>query len=158
MALFQFLRKLSSPPSGWGKNKEPTSRREMDDALKRLVLPELRAMGFKGSMPHLRRPRRDHWDLLTFQFSKHGGAFTVETARCGPGGITDFRGHVPAEKVTAWDVVDRYRVGAERPRTDHWFKFEKAPADQVAERLLGHLRGAELWRIVDTLPAGRTES
>jgi len=46
-----------------------TTRREaMDAAGKSLILPGLRAMGFKGLAPHLRRLYGNTGDLLSFQF------------------------------------------------------------------------------------------
>lgn len=141
------LKRLLTGPFG-----RKTSRPEMDEALKRLVVPELRAQGFKGSMPHLRRPRDGQWDLLTFQFSKWGGAFVVEAARCHPEGVDTPMGHVPAEKAKAWDLPRRYRVGPERVASDYWFKFERDDPEAVARRLLNHLRGPRVWEIADALP------
>ena len=135
-----------------GKYGRKTSRAEMDEALKRLVVPELRGQGFKGSMPHLRRPRADRWDLLTFQYSKWGGAFVVEAACCRPEGVDTLVGHVPAEKAKAWDLPRRYRVGAVSPGNEYWFKFEHDDPDAVAQRLLEHLRKPGLWEIADALP------
>jgi hypothetical protein len=77
-------------------------RAGMDSELKNSVLPVLRKLGFKGSMPHLRRERNNGMDLLTFQFDKWGGGFVVEIARCGNGGFTTYWGkHIPASKMTA---------------------------------------------------------
>ena len=56
----------------------------MDRVLKATVIPELRARGFQGSLPHFRRRRPDRIDLLTFQFDRSGGRFVVELAQCGP--------------------------------------------------------------------------
>ena len=117
-----------------GTSRRETSRAEMDEALKRLVVPELRSQGFKGSMPHLRRPRDGEWDLLTFQYSKWGGAFAVEVACCRPEGVNAPTGHVPAEKAKAWDLPRRHRVGAVSPGNDYWFKFEHDDPDAVAQR------------------------
>ena len=51
------------------------ARDQMRKALKDLVLPRLRELGFEGSFPHLRRRRVDRADLFTFQFDRHGGGF-----------------------------------------------------------------------------------
>lgn len=139
---------LFQPPRGSARE---TTRAEMNEALKRLVVPELRAMGFKGSMPHLRRRRGGEWDLLTFQFSQWGGQFVVEAARCRDAGVNTVVGHIAAEKATAQDLPYRCRVGSTADY-DHWFKYEKDDPDAVAERLLAELRKPSLWEIADQLP------
>jgi hypothetical protein len=156
MALFQLIREFASRLSGSPKNGEQTSREQMDEAIKRILVPELRAMGFAGSMPHLRRQRGETWDLLSLQFSKWGGSFAINVARCGPNGIDDYRGVVPAAKVTALDVIDRQRVGATRPGEDYWFKFENIPAEEAAQLAVNKLRDERFWASVERLPVGRT--
>ena len=42
------------------------SRKNMEQALKEFFVPELRALGFKGSFPHFRRIAENSIDLLTF--------------------------------------------------------------------------------------------
>jgi uncharacterized protein DUF4304 len=56
------------------------SRDKMIDALRRVIVPTLRNMGFTGSFPHFRRIRETRIDLLTFQFNRSGGSFVVEVA------------------------------------------------------------------------------
>jgi len=60
---------------------------EMVKAIKRIVAPRLREMGFKGSFPHFRRPTKAQIDLLTFQFDNQGGGFILEISRCPTDGI-----------------------------------------------------------------------
>ena len=132
--------------------KRETTRAEMDEAIKRLVVPELRAMGFKGSMPHLRRPADGHYDLLTFQFSKWGGAFCVEAARCSSSGVNSPLGCIPADKAKAWDMPVRQRVGADLRFGDHWFKFENADPNAIARQALAELGKPSLWEMVGTFP------
>ena len=134
----------------WPK-REPT-RAQMDEALKRIVVPGLRRQGFKGSQPHFRRPRDGHVDLLSFQFSQWGGRFCVEAARCRPEGIDGPGDHVPAAKAKAWDLPTRHRVGSEQPGYDHWFAFEKEDPPAVAELALAKIIDPRTWEIVDTLP------
>ena len=99
------------------------ARQAMDDALKRVVVPHLRGEGFKGALPHFRRPHEKQIDLLTFQFNKYGGSFVVEIAKCPPDGITTSWGkHVPPIKVNAHSVNTRQRLGS-TPDHDHWFHF-----------------------------------
>lgn len=99
------------------------SRQAMDDALKHVIVPYLRAEGFKGTLPHFRRQRENQIDLLTFQFNKYGGSFVVEIAKCPPDGVTTSWGkHIPPAKVNAHSVNTRLRLGS-TPGHDHWFQF-----------------------------------
>ncbi len=121
------------------------AREKMDQALKRLVIPELRRLGFKGSFPHFRRIS-DHVDLLTFQFDKWGGGFVVEVTRGEVGGFTTYWGkHIPANKLKAWDLDLKHRDRLQ-PRegggTDSWFRYDGffARYDAVAKRALEIIR------------------
>jgi hypothetical protein len=124
-------------------------RHAMEEEIKVLVLPVLRASGFKGSFPHYRRAVEDGIDLLTFQFDRHGGGFVVEIARSPGDGITTPWGErVLPNKVTAWDLHPdmRYRI---QPRsgggTDSWFRFDRGNVKQAAKQLLENLPSAEMW-------------
>lgn len=115
-------------------------------SLKNLLVPVLRERGFKGSLPHFRRAKNDQIDLLTVQFDRHGGGFVVEVAKCSPDGFTTHWGrHIPPNKVTAWDLNKRHRLGAP-VGGDHWFRFDDGtPTDKVARSVVAHLEEAELW-------------
>jgi len=63
-------------------------RDEMISSLKSVFVPALRERGFKGSLPHFRRPMQDRIDLLTIQFDRWGGGFVIEISKCAPEGIT----------------------------------------------------------------------
>ena len=121
----------------------------MDDALKKYVLPALRERGFKGSFPHFRRLLQDRVDLLTIQYDKNGGGFIVEISVCGVEGVTTHRGkHVPAAKVTAWDLHPNQRLRLklrEGAGTDAWFRFENGKYRAVAEQVLSRLAYADKY-------------
>jgi Domain of unknown function (DUF4304) len=114
----------------------------MDDALKEYVVPVLRERGFKGSFPHFRR-------LLQDQYDKNGGGFVVEISRCGVEGITTYWGkHVPAAKITAWDLHPDQRLRLklkEGAGTDAWFRFENGEYREVADQVLSHLADADSY-------------
>lgn len=124
----------------------------MIGALKEVVIPKLKSMGFSGSFPHFRRPREGKIDLITFQFSRWGGSFVVEVASCAAGGVTMTWGdHVPPKKVTAHHISYRLRLGSKPPRkADHRFDFESATyGDRIylmaAEEVVEHLPLAERY-------------
>src|SRR5262249_23377493 len=94
------------------------------------------------------------YDLLTFQFDRHGGGFVVEIARCLPGGIERPTGRVEADKARAWDrhPSNRKRI---QPRqgggTDAWFRFEQQERTDVANTALRALNYLTIWNDVSPL-------
>ena len=92
----------------WGRDSE-----EMRRLLKNVVVPELRARGFKGAFPHFTRALETRLDLLSFQFSQFGPNLYIEVASCDPGGYTAPDGTLtPRSKVRTYHVGDyRRRIG-----------------------------------------------
>jgi len=124
-------------------------RKAMNDALKELVAPKLRAVGFKGSLPQFRRVASGGLDVLTFQFDRYGGGFVIEVARCSQEGfVTTWGKEIPASKVTAWDLPSSWRhriqpqVGGS---TDSWFRFENGTVREAASAVLHQLPNVEAW-------------
>ena len=128
-------------------------RNRMTHALKAVVVPRLRELGFKGSFPNFRRHRPTLTDLLSFQFDRHGGGFVLELGQCeadfsivwptgqrvSPDQITP--SHLPIER--------RARI-QERPGsgTAEWFRYDRAPPtdelfEQTARGVLPFLDEAE---------------
>lgn len=105
----------------------------MEVALKKIVIPELRTLGFRGSFPHFRRVRKQRIDLLSFQFYSSGGSFVVEVSSCGPEG-TRWSG---PEKAKANEVDGkRLRLGADPSGAlDHWFQFGLRNYEQGHEKV-----------------------
>lgn len=124
-----------------------STREDMEAALKRVVVPVLRERGFTGSWPHFRR-LHDDVDLVTFQFDRNGGGFVIEIAKGKLAGFTTHWGkHIPAEKLTAWDLHpdDRKRL---KPRTgsgtDSWFRYDGGQdCETVASEALGSMIEAD---------------
>src|SRR5208282_3539740 len=76
----------------------PTMKRDdMISSLKSLFVSALRERGFKGSLPHFRRPTQDRIDLLTIQFDRWGGGFVIEISKCPGWPHTALRSTYPAE-------------------------------------------------------------
>lgn len=57
-------------------------------ALKRVVLPALRARGFEGELPDLRRVSAEGTHFFNVQTNKYGGSFIVNLGRIPPGPFT----------------------------------------------------------------------
>lgn len=115
-------------------------RKLMDDALKSIVVPYLRAQGFKGSLPHFRKRGEQQIDVLGFQFSQWGPQFYVEIAVCPPEGMTCSNGsHYPAGSIKYYQCNKRVRIG-ENP-----FDFENGQYEEVACKVIECLKEAEEW-------------
>ncbi|NNF72478.1 MAG: DUF4304 domain-containing protein [Rhodobacteraceae bacterium] len=133
-------------------------RQAMETALKSILVPDLRARGFRGSFPHFRRQTDDRVDFLSIQFKRSGGSFCVEIGQTGPDGLTEgpFRDR-PVAKLDVTYLKDRLRLGS-RPHegiSDHWYVFGPAsydpPApmsdhDAIARDVVGHVAiDGEAW-------------
>lgn len=129
------------------------TRKDMDSALKSIVLTYLRARGFQGSLPHLRRMRGDAVDLICFQFSSAGGALVVELGRVSPDGFEQFGRHYPAEKTKVMHTRERHRLGSELRINygDHWFTFAEADTCDVAREVVAELENPAVWALVDEM-------
>lgn len=103
-------------------------RSEADEALKSIVVPDLRARGFKGSFPNFFRDQEGHIDLLTFQFNKDGGSFVCEISFADPerSNVYIYKETEP-KKLRPNQTTVRLRLGAnpDSGDNDHWFNFEK---------------------------------
>ena len=143
------------PVSAYGASKE-TTRADMDAALKAVLVPHLRALGFKGSMPHFRRSRGDAVDLCSLQFASSGGCFAIELGRVSPDGF-DFHGrHIPPAKAKTSYLKERHRLGGPLPPDpprDSWYVFWNADPEAVAHEVCEDLDRPEVWALVDTLEA-----
>ena len=133
----------------------------MVKALKEVIVPKLRKMGFKGSLPHFRRIREKQLDLLSFQYDSAGGSFVVEIAKAPAEGITTSWGkYIPPGKANVTWVNERLRLGSEPAKgiDDYWFSFGRrsyepeeklAPYEQflaVAQEVASLLdKQAEAW-------------
>ena len=100
------------------------SRDAMIAELKRVAVPVLRALGFKGSFPHFRRAADKQIDLLTFQFSAGGGEFVIEIGSFPPAGDELYGELLPAAEVKMRHLLRRLRLGAKDESSDHWFNYD----------------------------------
>ncbi len=117
------------------------SRDQMIAELKRVVVPELRAIGFKGSFPHFRRVTDARVDLLTFQFSTGGGQFVVEIGKFPAQGYVHYGKLIPAAEVKMGHLLWRLRLGARDEGSDHWFNYQSGDYARLAESVVPYIRG-----------------
>jgi hypothetical protein len=87
--------------------------------LKARVIPRLREMGFKGSVPHFRRVKGKRVDLLSFQFSSWGGQYAVNIAVC------EMLDDGPLPKSIYSASMHGRRLTPSSDDADHWFDFDK---------------------------------
>jgi len=116
------------------------ARGEMLAALKEVIIPVLRDMGFSGSFPHFRRIRESQNDLLTLQFNRHGSSFVIEVSFCDPAGFTtSWEKFTPPNKVNAHDMnpYKRLRLGSPSPKEDgRWFSYESKSSEKYRNTAL----------------------
>lgn len=124
-------------------------RRQMEAALKAVVIPVLRSSGFKGSFPHFRRVQEIKAELLTFQFDRNGGGFVIEISACSKDGITTSWGEfIPALKVTAHDLHPDKRLRLQNPPgpdESAWYRYDTTAIDAIVSKILSALPYAEIW-------------
>ncbi len=123
------------------------SRDAMIAALKRVAVPVLRSLGFRGSFPHFRRVADEQIDLLTFQFSAGGGQFVVEIGKFPPGGYELYGKLIPPGEVRMAHLLRRLRLGAGDEGGDYWFDYGSGDYAGVAESVVPYIRGqaVEWW-------------
>ena len=103
-----------------------TSRDEMLAEIKREVIPTLRDLGFKGSIPHLYRVDDDgHVDLVTLQFASGGGSFVIEIGFADPEreNVYIYK-DTPPKKLRISQTTVRRRLGAEDEASDYWLAYD----------------------------------
>ena len=132
-----------------------TRRKQIDQAIKTIVVPFLRQQSFRGSLPHFRRYRANRVNLLTFQHSMDRPAFVVELANCPSSGIKDVYGNqLPASKVTAHHMFHRFRLGSDVFGGDYWFNYGGSLRfvdvfQQQADAVVALWESAERWWAAD---------
>jgi len=123
------------------------TRDAMIAELKRVAVPVLRSLGFKGSFPHFRRETDTRIDLLTFQFSMGGGQFVIEIGSFPSAGYELYGKVVPAAEVKMRHLLRRLRLGAKDEGSDHWFSYDSDDYAGVAASVVPYIRGqaVEWW-------------
>lgn len=116
-------------------------RQQMHEQLKRVVVPYLREIGFKGSYPTLYRVGERGTDLINFQFSRNGGSFVINVARVRPDAVKP-----PAElRIAQTDVRRHTRLGGGLFRSDKWFDYIEGGRYETAEKVLRLVASRDHW-------------
>ena len=96
---------------------------QMKEHLKETVIPFLRKQGFNGSFPNFRRIHDDNYQVLNFQFSKHGGSFCINMT------VVEKVDNFFKVKKSDLKSIGGRRLGTRKKflenkqNQDHWFKF-----------------------------------
>jgi len=132
------------------------SRDKMIAELKQIVIPTLRNMGFRGSIPHFRREHDGQLDLLMFRFATWGGSFVVDLGYCPASGYTSRYGkqYSPLEvRVNHLMYWEKLCLGSHPPKiAERRFRYDtdddKTVYTDIALEILSLLRSqAEpYWR------------
>jgi hypothetical protein len=114
--------------------------------LQQELVPELRRRGFSGSLPNFRRITEGRIALLTVQFDKYGGSFTLELGRAPASDYAPFPGKlIPTTHLSArdLDLAQRARIHPNPGDTLNWFSYKHLVAGgDVAEGLRALARSA----------------
>ncbi|MFC1617661.1 DUF4304 domain-containing protein [Patescibacteria group bacterium] len=103
-------------------------KKQMDSAIKKILVPILREKNFKGTFPHFFREINGHIDLLTFQFNRYGGSFVVEISYADNKRKNVYiHKDLPPGKLRSNQTTDRLRLGSkpQQGKSDHWFQYDK---------------------------------
>ncbi|WP_294751664.1 DUF4304 domain-containing protein [uncultured Exiguobacterium sp.] len=96
------------------------NRQMMIQAMKTIMVPYLRAHGFKGSYPHFRRKQDSFQEILMIYITKYSEDFYMETSIVPLTGYVDFEGDtiLPNKvKVSDLKAEERFIVGADLVET-----------------------------------------
>jgi hypothetical protein len=122
----------------------------MHAALKRIIVPQLKTRGFKGTYPTFRRVGPTHTDILNFQFDKNYADLFVINITQAPGSVTytnKWGGQFRMDKVKYFEVTEpHFRL---QPKwsglSNDWFNYSQENYDDVARSVLPHIERAERW-------------
>ncbi|SKB00472.1 protein of unknown function [Prosthecobacter debontii] len=124
-------------------------RSAADEALKSVVVPDLRVRGFKGSYPNFFRDRGGHIDLLTFQFRSSGHSYVCEISFVDQdkSNVAIYKDTEP-KKLRTNQTRIRLRLGSSPDRgvNDHWFCVETVDAVKAAHEVVALIESqGEPW-------------
>jgi len=112
------------------------TRIDMLESLKRITVPVIRTLGFKGSGQNFHRIRDGHVDLLTFQFSVFPGRLIAEISyvTAEKKNIAPAQALVPVAKLRVPMAGRRLRLGRGIKNTDPWFVYcNPMGSDEILE-------------------------
>jgi len=128
-------------------------RTQMQRALKDVLVPRIRAMGFVGEFPHFRHRIGAEYQMLMIGFNKYGGSFYLEAGRLSESHLLELQQHwtKAGKNLADSDLTvghcswkERARFGGDHvhPDADHWFKFgpDRLEPETYREQPMSHYR------------------
>lgn len=128
------------------------NRKMMAQAIKKIIVPELRKQGFKGSYPHFRREQDTHQELLMFYITKYSENFYIETGVIPLTGYLNSEGDlIPPNKVTVFSLKgnERFTIGSDIVANHDGMYFmmkglsSEEEHEQLAEEAFTYLKTSE---------------
>ena len=102
----------------------------MERALKAIVLPAIRKMGFSGALPHFRLRVTGEHQLIMIFFDRYGGGFYIEGGRLTEAEFERKKqrwrergSELKEEELTVGHCARRRRFGSLSADKDRWFRF-----------------------------------
>ena len=131
-------------------------RRRLMSRFREVVVPGLRELGFRGSLPNLYRVRDGLVDVLFLQFDRYGGGFTVNLGR-SPLRMRDDPSTVRLRSIP---FEDRARLTRDTSGIeDRWFRYDEPEGtpeqqqDTAIQEVASLIESADRW-----LRTGRPET
>ena len=124
----------------------------MKTALKKTVVPELRANGFKGSFPHFKRISGPKTHFLSFQFFSKSQNFYIVVANVSDVDSALVKAwNIPPEKANALHLYEQFRLSFQ-PRGQEWQYWAELIRtrnpdifDSIALNVIPWIDQVELW-------------
>ncbi|APZ98450.1 hypothetical protein BWQ93_08060 [Sphingopyxis sp. QXT-31] len=132
-------------------------RSDMKASLKRLAIPHLRSIGFRGSFPDFYRYMGDTVECLQFYFKRDSSddRFFVHAGLASRDGVEwhrPIKHTVAPEKVKATQLIATVRLGAKPGSNNRWFDFAVQSADSIALDVVSELQGDDFWHRLQQVP------
>ena len=123
----------------------------MASAIKSVLLPEIRRLGFGGSgVANFVRPIDAHRDFLSIQYWTYGGSFILEFSRVPASWVDPDSGEVPKRVFETDPLLRKRLIDTEQHKDFLGFSFkafgsEQNQYDQLAASVVALLPQVEAW-------------
>ncbi|WP_152984551.1 hypothetical protein [Stenotrophomonas terrae] len=120
-------------------------------SIKKVLLPEMRRLGFVGGgVANFARSSGDHRDFLSIQYWTYGGSFILEFSRIAATWVDPDSGEVPKRVFETDPLLRKRLIDAEQHKDFRGFSFktfggEQSRYDQLAASVVALLPQVEAW-------------